>query len=65
MKSEHWIQRTHLFREDDYVCSFCKASCNKPYKVCPVCGMTMKSAKYDPSWVDEAERFSFILDEDW
>ena len=64
MNSAHWIRRTHLFREGDYICSFCKASCIKPYKDCPVCGMIIKSAKYDPSRVDEAEGLSAILDVD-
>jgi len=25
----------------------------------------MKKAKYDPSWVDEAEGLSAIFDDDW
>jgi len=25
----------------------------------------MKKTKYDPSWVDEAESLSAILDQDW
>jgi hypothetical protein len=25
----------------------------------------MKKAKYDPSWVDEAEGLSALLDDDW
>ena len=64
MKTAHWIHRTHLFRPDEYICSACKASCNKPYKVCPSCGVPMKKAKYDPSWVDEAEELSALLDGD-
>lgn len=62
MKSAHWTQRTHLFRADEYICSGCKAVCNKP---CPSCGTSMKKAKYDPSWVDEAEGLSALLDDDW
>ncbi len=65
MKSAYWSQRTHLFRSDEYICSACKASHNKPYKVCPTCGAAMKKAKYDPTWVDEAERLSALLDDDW
>ena len=64
-RSAHWTQRTHLFRPDEYICSDCKASCDKPYKVCPSCGAPMKKAKYDPSWVDEAEGLSALLDDDW
>ena len=37
----------------------------KPYKVCPSCGAAMKKAKYAPSWVDEAEGLSALLDDDW
>ena len=37
----------------------------KPYTVCPSCGAAMKKAKYDPSWVDEAEGLSALLDDDW
>lgn len=29
------------------------------------CGKTMKEAKYDPSWVDEAEWLSAVSDDDW
>ena len=35
------------------------------YSVCPVCQSSMKKTKYDPSWVDEAEGLSAILDDDW
>lgn len=31
----------------------------------PHCGSTMGRTKYDPTWVDEAEALSAILDEDW
>lgn len=65
MKSAYWTQKTHLFRSDEYICSSCKRSCEKPYKTCPSCGASMKKAKYDPSWVDEAEGLSAIFDDDW
>lgn len=65
MKSAHWTQRTHLFRADEYICSGCKAVSDKPYRICPSCGAPMKKAKYDPSWVDEAEGLSALLDDDW
>lgn len=64
-KAAFWTRRTHLFRPDEYICSVCKASCTKPYQVCPSCGFMMKKAKYDPSWVDDAEMLSALLDEDW
>ena len=65
MKDAHWIRRTHLFRADEFICSACGASCQKPTASCPVCGATMTKVKYDPSWVDEAEGLSAILDDDW
>ena len=65
MKAAHWTQRTHLFRSDEYICSACGASCDRPYRVCPSCGTLMKKAEYDPSWVDEAEGLSALLDDDW
>lgn len=65
MKSAHRIQRTHLFRADEFICSECRSVCNKPYKVCPECGTPMKETKYDAFWVDEAEGLSAILDDDW
>lgn len=65
MSKAHWIQKTHLFRADEYFCSVCGALSQKPYKVCPSCGSGMKKARYDPSWVDEAEGLSALLDDDW
>lgn len=64
MKAAHWTQRTHLFRPDEYICSANNSVSDKPYRVCPACGAPMKKAKYDPSWVDEAEGLSAILDDD-
>ena len=60
-----WIQKTHLFKADEYICSRCGAAYSKPYKVCPDCQSVMGRSKYDPSWVDEAEGLSALLDEDW
>ena len=65
MKSAQWIQQTHLFRADEYICSACGTSCAKPYRTCPACGASMKRTKYDPSWVDDAEGLSALLDDDW
>lgn len=65
MKRVHWVQKTHLFRADEYICSKCGAVANKPYKACPRCGAVMGKTKYDPSWVDEAEGLSALLDDDW
>lgn len=65
VKTGCWTQHTHLFRADEFICSACQASCDKPYKECPVCGALMKKSKYDPSWVDEAEGLSALVDDDW
>ena len=65
MKAAHWVQKTHLFRPDEYICSACGTSCDKPYSVCPACGVPMGNTKYDASWVDEAAYLSTILDDDW
>lgn len=65
MKAAHWIQKTHLFRADEFICSACSAKSDKPYIACPNCGKAMKKTKYDASWVDEAEGLSALLDDDW
>ena len=69
MKRKHrnqraeWIQRTHLFRSDAFVCSFCMASFTELYEICPSCGAVMKKIKVDPSWVDEAEDFLTFMED--
>lgn len=65
MKKAHWIKQTHLLRSDEYICSVCEASFSKPFPVCLSCGAEMKNVKYNPSWVDEAEGVSAILEDDW
>jgi len=60
-----WIQHTHLFRADEYICSACGIVCHKPIEVCPGCGSGMGKTKYDPSWVDESEGLTALLDDDW
>ena len=65
MKAAHWIQKTHLFKADEFICSACGTRSDKPYKECPACGAPMKRAKYEASWVDEAEGLSALLDDDW
>ena len=65
MRVAHWIRRTHLLRPDEYVCSACGACFGAPEKRCPACGAAMKKTKKDPSWADEAEELSALLDEDW
>ena len=65
VRAKRWIQKTHLFRADEYICPTCGTSTVKPYKKCPSCGTALSSSKYDPSWVDEAEGLSALLDDDW
>ena len=64
-KTPQWIRKTHLFRADEYICSVCGTVCPKPYKVCPGCGTKDGSTSYSPTWVDEAEMLSAIMDDDW
>ena len=65
MKKAYWTQRTHLFQRDEYICSVCGTASDKPYRACPVCKAAMGKTKYDPSWVDEAEGLSTLMDDDW
>ena len=65
MKKPHWIRKTHLFRADEYVCSRCGTKSPVPYRNCPRCGCTMGRTKFDPTWVDEMEAISAIMDNDW
>ena len=65
MKRSHWIQKMHLLKADEYICSKCGASFSKPYKLCPGCQSVMSKSKCAPSWVDEAEGLSALLDDDW
>jgi len=60
-----WKRKTHLFRADEFVCSACGAVSKKAFGICPACGARMKNVRYDPSWVDEAEELSALLDDDW
>mgnify|MGYP007069940400 FL=1 len=62
-KSAHWIQKTHLFRKDEYECSACCCRADKPNKTCPHCTLPMKGSKYDPSWVDEMDAMDAIFDD--
>ena len=56
-----WIRHTHLFSADEYECSDCGGTTNKPKPTCPHCGASMGGEKYDPSWVDEAAMLDIIL----
>ena len=60
-KTAYWIQRTHLFRKDEYECSACRRRFDKPYVECPGCGRKMTRSKYDPSWVEEIETMDALF----
>lgn len=57
----YWIQKTHLFRSDEYICSACGCSAYRAYKKCPSCESNMSKSKYNPSWVDEAEMMDIFF----
>ena len=65
MSKSKWIHNTHLFRADDFTCSNCRSVSDKPDKVCPSCAAQMRSGNHNPSWVDDAEGLSALLDDDW
>ena len=59
--NDTWIRHTHLFLADDYECTACGYTVNKPQPTCPHCGAVMGGEKYDPSWVDEAAMLDILL----
>ena len=61
MACNYWTQITHFADSDEYECSNCKRLFDKPYAVCPACGVKMKKVKYEPTWVDEAEEFDILF----
>ncbi|MBO4324393.1 MAG: hypothetical protein J5845_03185 [Lachnospiraceae bacterium] len=60
-KTAYWIRNTHLLRQDEFVCSFCKRKTAKPLSYCPHCGSIMKGTKSDTGWVDEMEAIDAIF----
>ncbi len=65
MRKAKWIRRTHLFGQDEYVCSYCRHVSSKAYNCCPFCGCVMGRMKSDSVWIDELESITAILDDDW
>ena len=61
MKTAYWIQKTHIFRADEYECSACGRRFDKPYVQCPSCGRKRTKSKYDPTWVDEIETMDALF----
>ena len=48
-RSPHWIQHTHLFDDDEYECSVCRAAADRPYLFCPRCGAKLGAAAPRPA----------------
>ena len=66
IRKAHWIAYSYLFRDDEYVCSVCGEVSDRPYRVCPSCGVRRrKSTETVFSWEDELECASALLDNDW
>ena len=57
------IQKTHLLKPDEYICSKCFYSTINPFCICPGCGSKMKNVNYDPNWVDEMEFMDIFFDD--
>ena len=65
MSKGKWTRHTHLFEKDEYECSVCHETFEKPSAVCPKCGTKMKSSvKYDASWVDEMADYDSMFGDD-
>ncbi len=62
-RKAHWIRHTHIFKKDEYECSFCGHLADMPGTACPHCASLMKGQKYDPSWVDELEKHDAIFND--
>ena len=54
-KKSIWIQKTHILKDDEFICKTCGYKAKKALKICPGCGAAMKKTEYDPSWVDELD----------
>ena len=61
-QNARWIRHTHLFRRDEYECSYCGYYADRPYAACPHCGRQMKRSRYRADWVDELEGLDAIDD---
>ncbi len=61
MKTARWIEKTHLFRSDEFICSGCGHWFRKPSSTCPYCRAKMQGAKYDPYHIDELEKMDLFF----
>ena len=59
----YWIRHSHVFRHDEFECSECGETADKPRKTCPHCGSAMKGVQGDTGWVDEMEAIDEWLDD--
>ncbi|MBR6018602.1 MAG: hypothetical protein IK055_00100 [Lachnospiraceae bacterium] len=59
----YWIRHSHILRRDEYECSACGETTEKPRKICPHCGSTMKGVQGDAGWVDEMETIDAWFDD--
>jgi rubrerythrin len=60
----YWIQKTHLLKADEFICSACGYKAKSAKKTCPNCGTVISKVKYDASWAEEAELLDAIWDDD-
>ena len=63
-QTPHWIRHSHFFGSDEYECSRCGKVFTQKGKVCPNCGVTLRSEKDDLGWIDELEELDMILDDE-
>ncbi|MBQ7595893.1 MAG: hypothetical protein IJU45_04425 [Clostridia bacterium] len=54
-KKSKWTQRTHILKDDEFICKNCGYSAKKAVKTCPGCGAKMTNTNYIASWVDEMD----------
>lgn len=59
----YWIRHSHVFRHDEFECSACGETADKPRKTCPHCGSAMKGVQGDTGWVDEMEAIDAWFDD--
>ena len=59
----YWIRKTHLFLNDEFICSNCQKNAMSPFEQCPHCGSVMTGEKKDSNWVDEACLIDIFCDD--
>jgi predicted amidophosphoribosyltransferase len=57
-KKAMWIKQEHMWGQDTYMCSKCKAIYTQRSPVCPRCASEMKNKTgYDPVFIDEMQDY--------